>query len=90
MNASEKILEIARGILTDTTAHIDKNLVLVGSQRAIKSRELVELCLALEEYAEELNFEFDWTSESAMSPTKSIFRTLGTLIESFEQQRNCP
>ena len=35
--------------------------------------KLVELCLALEDKAVDLGFEFDWTSEAAMSRSRSLF-----------------
>jgi hypothetical protein len=53
---------------------------LIGRDAAIVSRELVELLLALEEFAEQnLNVHFDWTNDSAMSEARSIFRTVGSL-----------
>lgn len=55
---------------------------LVGEKAIISSRELVEVLLAIEEYAEdELGVEFDWTSDSAMSERRSMFRTPATLAE---------
>ena len=55
---------------------------LIGAQAAIKSRTLVELLLALEDYAEsDLGVEFDWTSDSAMSEARSIFRSVGSLTD---------
>jgi hypothetical protein len=53
---------------------------LIGPNSAVKSRALVEVLLDLEEFAEEsLGAEFDWTSDAAMSQSRSIFRTIGTL-----------
>ena len=55
---------------------------LLGANSNVKSRQLVELLLALEEFAEdEVGAEFDWTSDSAMSEARSVFRTIGTLVE---------
>jgi hypothetical protein len=55
---------------------------LVGSRAVIRSRELVELLLELEEFCEcELGVEFDWTSDGAMSERRSPLRTIGTLAE---------
>ena len=48
--------------------------------------KLVELCLELEDKASEMGFEFDWTSEKAMSRAGSMFRTVGTLAEEFTKQ----
>ena len=47
---------------------------------------LVEVCVALEDLADEHGFEFDWTSESAMSKSKSMFRSVATLAEEFSKQ----
>jgi hypothetical protein len=53
---------------------------LLGCDAVLNSRELVELLLALEEFAEEkLGVKFDWTSDSALSEARSVFRTLGSL-----------
>ena len=32
-------------------------------------------------YLDELGFEFDWTSENAMSKSRGMFRTVGALAE---------
>jgi hypothetical protein len=48
--------------------------------------KLVELCLELEDKATELGFEFDWTSDSAMSKSRSMFRTAGSLAAEFIHQ----
>jgi hypothetical protein len=45
--------------------------------------KLVELCLALEDMAVEIGFEFDWTSDAAMSRSRSMFRTAGSLVAEF-------
>jgi len=33
-----------------------------------------------------LEFEFDWTSEAAMSKSRSLFRTVSSLAEEFYAQ----
>jgi len=61
---------------------LDADTTLIDSQSPIQSRELVELMLLLEEHMEdELDVEFDWTSDSAMSEARSIFRNIGSLAE---------
>lgn len=53
---------------------------LIGPTAAVKSRVLVELLLDLEDYAAtELGCEFDWSSDTAFSLSRSAFRTVGTL-----------
>lgn len=62
---------------------------LIGPVAAIKSRALVEVLLDLEEFAEDaLGAEFDWTSDAAMSESRSVFRTVDTLAgHLFDLQR---
>ena len=48
--------------------------------------KLVELCLSLEDIAEDLGFEFDWTSEKAMSNSRSMFKDAGSLAKEFLRQ----
>ena len=50
--------------------------------------KLVELSLSLEDKASEIGFDFDWTSENAMSRSKSFFRTVETLSIEFSNQLN--
>jgi len=65
---------------------IDENISLLGDKSALDSLKLIELCLILEDQAEEMGFEFDWTSEKAMSKSRSIFRTPLTLAQEFLKQ----
>tara|TARA_B100001989_G_C24544767_1_gene469995 strand:+ start:1115 stop:1402 length:288 start_codon:yes stop_codon:yes gene_type:complete len=59
---------------------------LIGEGGVIDSMGIVELCLFLEDKALEMNFEFDWTSDSAMSNSRSIFASISTLAENFLEQ----
>ena len=55
---------------------------LIGRAAVIKSVQLVELLLAMEDFSEnELNAEFDWSSDAAMSSDRSPFRSVGTLAD---------
>ena len=55
---------------------------LIGSSAVLSSLRLVELLLALEEFAEDtLKLRFDWSSDSAMSEARSSFRTIGSLAD---------
>jgi hypothetical protein len=40
----------------------------------------------LEDLAEDRGFEFDWTSETAMSKSHSMFRSVSALAEEFCNQ----
>ena len=70
----------------DASVKIDNNTQLLGSASTLDSMSLVELCLALEDTADEHGFEFDWTSEATMSKSRSMFRSVGALAEEFANQ----
>jgi acyl carrier protein len=63
---------------------------LIGDNSVLDSMGLVELCLRLEDRASELGFIFDWTSEDAMSKSRSFFRSVGDLQAEFDRQRTQP
>ena len=55
---------------------------LVGEKRSIKSMQLVELLLKMEDYVEKnFNSEFNWDKNSAMSETFSVLRTVESLAD---------
>ena len=60
---------------------------LLGKEGVVDSMGLVEVCIVLEDLAAEFDFEFDWTSEKAMSTSKSMYRTVQTLANEFNDQR---
>ena len=59
---------------------------LIGADSPLDSMKLVEVCVSLEDIAEKYGFEFTWTSESAMSKSKSIFRDVASLTKEFANQ----
>lgn len=65
---------------------IDSSTPLIGPNSSIDSMNLVQICLALEEHSEDDGFDFDWTSEKAMSSLNSIFKTPMTLLEEYNRQ----
>ena len=65
--------------VTETTA-------LIGDGSEMDSMKLIELCLDLEDIATKLNFEFDWTSEKAMSKLSSVFMNVETISTEFIKQ----
>jgi acyl carrier protein len=73
-------------LLEDKSIAITDDSQLIGGSGLLDSMKLVELCLALEDQASELGFEFDWTSEAAMSRSRSMFRTAGALAAEFASQ----
>jgi acyl carrier protein len=59
---------------------------LIGDGSVLDSMKLVELCLELEDIATDLGFDFDWTSENAMSKSRGMFRSAASLTEQFLAQ----
>ena len=82
----ELAIEIIQNAIGKVDIKITKDTPLIGGGSALDSMKLVEVCLALEDLAEENGFEFDWTSEAAMSKSRSMFRTVGILVSTFCQQ----
>ena len=88
-------------LMSDTLARLcslmedfvpDKGLIrpdvaLIGEGRILDSMTLVELCLALEDMAADEGFDFDWTSEHAMSRSRSIFRSVQALADEYASQK---
>jgi acyl carrier protein len=77
----ESIVKISEGEVVPTD-----EMNLIGKGAGLDSLKLVELCLTLEDKAQEIGFEFDWTSETAMSQSRSLFRTVTSLAEEFLAQ----
>ena len=77
----EKLL-IALNEVTGGDQPVTATTALIGSDRSIKSSQLVEFLLLVEELMEdEFDAAFDWTSESAMSRSGSIYRSIDALAE---------
>ena len=87
-NTYSEILKLIEDILAsdDIFKHVDEKMQLIGGDKILDSMKLVELCIELEDKALDIGFEFDWTSDSAMSKSRSMFKTAGTLIEEFINQ----
>jgi acyl carrier protein len=85
---NEIVIRELRPLLKDQSILVNESTNLIGSDGVIDSLGLVELCLRLEDAASDEGFEFDWTSEQAMSRNTSIFRTVGSLSEEFGRQKS--
>ena len=83
--AKEIVIKVISEILEDD-AEIAEDMQLIGGESLLDSMKLVEVCLELEDLADEFGFEFDWTSEAAMSKSRSMFRSVTTLAEEFSNQ----
>lgn len=67
---------------------LTKDMRLIGGKSQLDSMLLVALCLRLEEISEDEGFEFDWTSENAMSKSTSFLRNATTLSEEYLLQKD--
>ena len=92
-NESRQVADIKHDVfqliqqgIGDKTIQVTDNTPLIGDGSVLDSMKLVELCLTLEDFAEEKGFEFDWTSDQAMSRSRSMFRTAGSLASEFIDQ----
>jgi acyl carrier protein len=85
----EQAKEIVITAINDTLegkVEISEDMQLIGGESLLDSMKLVEVCLALEDLADEHGFEFDWTSDAAMSKSRGMFRTVSALCEEFASQ----
>jgi hypothetical protein len=73
-------------LLENKSLMVTDDMPLIGGESVLDSMKLVELCLSLEDLAAEIGFEFDWTSDAAMSRSRSMFRTADSLATEFVSQ----
>ena len=83
--AKKIVIKVISDVLKGKTK-ISDDMQLIGGDSLLDSMNLVEVCLLLEDTADEYGFEFDWTSESAMSKSRSMFRSVTNLAEEFTNQ----
>ncbi len=88
MITTEEITNILKEIIESEQEknNLNSSTPLVGPESSLDSMSIVQLFLALEEKASEFGFDFDWTSEKAMSAMNSIFKSPKTLTEEFNRQ----
>ena len=86
MELAKEIVISAINTAIEGKAEITEDMQLIGGGWLLDSMKLVEVCLALEDLADEHGFEFDWTSEAAMSKSRSMFRSVAALAEEFANQ----
>ena len=72
--------------ISSVNCEIEPETPLIGENSLLDSFSLVQLLIAIEEQAEEEGFEFDWTSEKAMSLQRSIYKTPSTLLNEYNSQ----
>ena len=86
LTIADQILAAIATITGKSPDAIAPDARLIGDGSVLDSMKLVELCLQLEDMANDLGFEFDWTSEAAMSHSRGVFRTAASLTEHFIAQ----
>ena len=67
---------------------VNDDTPLLSDGSVLDSMKVVSLCIALEDIAADLGFDFDWTSDAAMSRSRSMFRNAGSLVDEFINQMN--
>ena len=85
-NVKAEVYDAIKVLLDNKSQVVAADTPLIGGESLLDSMKLVELCLALEDKATDLGFEFDWTSDAAMSKSRSMFRTAGSLATEFINQ----
>jgi acyl carrier protein len=85
-SVNTKVQGCILSLLDDKNIAIFNDTPLIGDGSLLDSMKLVELCLMLEDTAADLGFEFNWTSDATLSRSRSMFRTVGTIIEEFTRQ----
>ena len=86
MITEEEIIEIIKNVSEINDIELNVDTQLIGGNSLIDSMGLIQLCMELEEISAKKGFQFDWTSEKALSTTNSFFRTVKTLAEEFNNQ----
>ena len=82
LNIENYIIKELALICKDPKRTFSSSTALVGPDRALRSIELVELLLKMEDYVEEkFNSKFNWADNSAMSERFSVLRNVGSLAE---------
>ena len=80
------VTEALENAESDDEIEVTEEMQLIGGESLLDSMGLVGVCLELEDLADEHGFEFDWTSEAAMSKSRSMFRSVAALAEEFAKQ----
>ena len=82
---TKQLIEMIKEVIQEEI-ELEEETPLIGGNSSIDSMNLVQICIALEDKAKEDNFEFDWTSEKAMSELNSIFKNPKTLAAEYNLQ----
>jgi hypothetical protein len=80
-----RVFTAIRDITDETGIAVGADSLLAGPGGILDDRDMVQLCLALEDIAGDLGFDFGW-STAAFAQPNSMFRTAGTLAAGFVRQ----
>jgi acyl carrier protein len=83
---TQQVFDEIAALVTTQSIEVTAQTPLLGDGSVLDSMKLVELCITLEDLAADLDFDFDWTSEAAMSRSRGMFRTAGALADEFLAQ----
>ena len=72
--------------IVSSGAVINSDSSLIGEKRILDSFGLVEFCVSLEENLKNSQIQFDWTSDTAMSKSSSMFKNVKSLCEEIYNQ----
>lgn len=86
MEIKSQVYDAITSVLPDKSIKLSDDLALIGYDSLLDSMKMVELCLVLEELAAELGFSFDWSTDTAISQSRGIFSTVGSLTNAFVAQ----
>ena len=86
VDAVDVVTSEVKKCLREQSGEVDSATSLVGKDGALDSILLIELCVGLEDRSSELGFEFDWTSDAAMSQSRSMFASVESLAQEFYNQ----
>lgn len=85
-NIKQKVFNCIQSLIDRQDLIVTEDTILLGQGSVLDSMKLVELCLAMEDLASEFGKTFDWTSDSAMSRSRSMFKTAGSIADEFASQ----
>tara|TARA_B100000212_G_C26963233_1_gene359376 strand:+ start:224 stop:481 length:258 start_codon:yes stop_codon:yes gene_type:complete len=80
---TEELITLIKDVV-EVEISLDKDTPLIGGNSEIDSLNMVEICMALEEKANDQGFEFD--SEKVMSSIDTIFKSPETLTIEYNRQ----
>ena len=86
LNQAKEVVKKEIAKLIKFEGLVEDQQKLLGDASLLDSMSLVELCIQLEDYASNEGFEFDWTSDSTLSQSKSMFKTVESLSQEFYKQ----